>query len=175
MDGVYILYAPFLLELHPFINNSHIQAATRINMFWKIINPVTIAIAKSPLHFLISQNLVVLNFVGMKTGKNYALPLSYFEDPKGQLSCVTDRRNIWWRNLLHATNIKILYKGRLTDARVTIEHEDNKIIADQLDALCSHSRIDGFFAKVGYENGKPIQKDIEKAASIMTLIQLSIY
>jgi hypothetical protein len=49
------------------------------------------------------------------------------------------------------------------------------MIADQLDALCSHSRIDGFFAKVGYANGKPIRKDIEKAASIMTLIQLSIY
>ena len=144
-------------------------------MFWRIINPVTIAIAKSPLHFLISQNIVVLNFMGMKTGKDYALPVSYFEDPKGKLRCVTDRRNIWWRNLLQGSNIKILYKGNLTDALVTVEHENNKIIADQLDALCSHSRIDGFFAKVGYENGKPIRKDIEKAASIMTLIQLSIY
>ena len=144
-------------------------------MFWRIINPVTIAIAKSPLHFLISQNIVVLNFMGMKTGKDYALPVSYFEDPKGKLRCVTDRRSIWWRNLLQASNIKILYKGNLTDALVTVEHENNKIIADQLDALCSHSRIDGFFAKVGYENGKPVQKDIEKAASIMTLIQLSIY
>ena len=144
-------------------------------MFWRIINPVTIAIAKSPLHFLISQNIVVLNFMGMKTGKDYALPVSYFEDPKGKLRCVTDRRNIWWRNLLQASNIKILYKGKLTDALVTVEHENNKIIADQLDALCSHSRIDGFFAKVGYEKGTPIRKDIEKAASIMTLIQLSIY
>ena len=144
-------------------------------MFWRTINPVTIAIANSPLHFLISQNIVVLNFMGMKTGKDYALPVSYFEDPKGKLRCVTDRRNIWWRNLLQASNIKILYKGKLTDALVTVEHENNKMIADQLDALCSHSRIDGFFAKVGYENGKPIRKDIEKAASIMTLIQLSIY
>ncbi len=144
-------------------------------MFWRIINPVTIAIAKSPLHFLISQNIVVLNFMGMKTGKDYALPVSYFEDPKGKLHCVTDRQNIWWRNLLQASNIKILYKGKLTDALVTVEHGNNKMIADQLDALCSHSRIDGFFAKVGYENGKPIRKDIEKAASIMTLIQLSIY
>ena len=143
-------------------------------MFWKIINPATIAIAKSPLHFLISQNLVVLNFKGIKTGKNYALPVSYFEDPQGKLSCVTDRRNIWWRNLLHATNIKILYKGRLTDALVTIEHQNNKIIANQLNALCSHSRIDGFFAKVGYKNGEPIRKDIEKTATLMTLIQLSI-
>ena len=111
----------------------------------------------------------------MKTGKNYALPVSYLEDPRGKLSCVTDRHNIWWRNLLHATNIKILYKGRLTDVSVTIEHQNNKIIADQLDALCSHSRIDGFFAKVGYKNGKPLRKDVEKAASLMTLIQLSIY
>ena len=144
-------------------------------MIWRIINPVTIAIAKLPLHFLISQNIVVLNFMGMKTGKDYALPVSYFEDPKGKLRCVTDRRNIWWRNLLQVSNIKILYKGKLTDALVTVEHENNKMIADQLNALCSHSRIDSFFAKVGYENGKPIRKDIEKAASIMTLIQLSIY
>ena len=143
-------------------------------MFWKIINPVTIAIAKSPLHFLISRNLVVLNFKGMKTGNNYAIPVSYYEGPRGKLRCVTDRHNIWWKNLLHTPNIKILYKGRLTDALVIIEYQNNKLIADQLDALCSHSRIDGFFAKVGYKNGKPIRKDIEKAASLMTLIRLSI-
>ena len=164
----------FFFKPNPSINYSHAQAATIINMFWKIINPVTIAIAKSPLHFLISQNLVVLIFKGMKTGKNYALPVSYFEDPRGKLSCVTHRHNIWWRNLLHVNNIKILYKGRLTDALVTIEHQNNKIIADQLDALCSHSRIDGFFAKVSYKYGKPLRKDVEKAASLMTLIRLSI-
>ena len=164
----------FFFKPHPSINYSHTQAAFTINMFWKIINPLTIAIAKSPLHFLISQNLVVLNFKGIKTGKNYALPVSYFEDPPGTLSCVTDRHNIWWRNLLHATNIKILYKGSPTDALVTIEHQNNKLIADQLDALCSHSRIDGFFAKVGYRNGTPVRKDIEKAASLMTLIRLAI-
>ena len=164
----------FFFKPHPSINYSHTQAAFTINMFWKIINPLTIAIAKSPLHFLISQNLVVLNFKGIKTGKNYALPVSYFEDPPGTLSCVTDRHNIWWRNLLHATNIKILYKGRLIDALVAIEYQNNKIIADQLDALCSHSRIDGFFAKVSYKYGKPLRKDVEKAASLMTLIRLSI-
>ena len=164
----------FFFKPHPSINYSHTQAAFTINMFWKIINPLTIAIAKSPLHFLISQNLVVLNFKGIKTGKNYALPVSYLENPSGKLSCVTDRHNIWWRNLLPVTNIKILYKGRLTDALVTIEHQNNKLIADQLDALCSHSRIDGFFAKVGYRNGTPVRKDIEKAASLMTLIRLAI-
>ena len=63
-------------------------------MFWKFINPVTIAIANSPLHFVVSRNLIVLHFKGVKTGKTYAVPVSYLEEPKGQLSCVTDRANI---------------------------------------------------------------------------------
>ena len=143
-------------------------------MFWKIINPVTINLAKSSLHCLVSQNLVVLHFEGIKTGRSYAVPVSYLEEPRGRLSCVTDRANVWWRNLRHTSEIKVIYKGRLIDARVSVEHEDNQVIADELEALCSHSRIDGFFAKVGYRDGKPIRKDIETAAAGMTLIKLEI-
>jgi hypothetical protein len=34
--------------------------------------------------------------------------------------------------------------------------------------------IYGLFAEVGYKNGKPIRKDVEKTAGKMTLIQLRI-
>ena len=143
-------------------------------MFWKLINPITIAIANSFLHRLISANIVVLYFKGIKTGKDYAIPVSYLENPEGRLSCVTDRPFIWWRNLVNLEKIKLLYKGNLIEAEVDIEVDDNKLIADQLEALCLHSRIDGFFAEVGYKNGKPIRKDVEKTAGKLTLIQLRI-
>ena len=67
-----------------------------------------------------------------------------------------------------------MYKGRLIDAGITVEHQNNQVIADELEALCSHSRIDGFFAKVGYQDGKPIRKDVETAATGMTLIKVTI-
>jgi hypothetical protein len=143
-------------------------------MFWKLINPITIAIANSFLHGLISANIIVLYFKGIKTGKDYAIPVSYLENPEGRLSCVTDRPFIWWRNLVNLEKIKLLYKGNLIEAEVDIEVDDNKLIADQLEALCLHSRIDGWFAEVGYKNGKPIRKDVEKTAGKMTLIQLRI-
>ena len=143
-------------------------------MFWKIINPFTIAIANSFFHSLISQNIVVLYFKGVKTGKNYAVPVSYYEEPKGKLSCATDRPNIWWRNLLAIENIKVLYKGSFIKADISVEYEDNKLIADQLETLCKHSRIDGFFAKVGYMNGKPIRQDVETSAGKMVLMRLLI-
>ena len=143
-------------------------------MFWRLINPITIAISKSFLHGLISANILVLNIKGVKTGKNYSIPVSYLENPEGSLSCVTDRPFIWWRNLVNLEKIKVLYKGNMIEAEINLESKDNQIIADRLESLCSHSRIDGFFAEVGYKNGKPIRQDVEKSAANMVLIQLGI-
>ena len=143
-------------------------------MFWKLINPITIAIANSFLHRLISANIVVLYFKGVKTGKDYAIPVSYLENPAGSLSCVTDRPFIWWRNLVNLEKLNVLYKGNMIEAEINTECEDNKLIADKLEALCAHSRIDGFFAEVGYKNGKPIREDVDKSAANLVLIQLKI-
>ena len=143
-------------------------------MFWKLINPITIAIANSFLHRLISANVVVLYFKGVKTGKDYAIPVSYLENPAGSLSCVTDRPFIWWRNLVNLEKLNVLYKGNMIEAEINTECEDNKLIADKLEALCAHSRIDGFFAEVGYKNGKPIREDVDKSAANLVLIQLKI-
>jgi hypothetical protein len=143
-------------------------------MFWKIINPFTIAIANSSFHSLMSQNIVVLYFKGVKTGKDYAIPVSYLEDPEGSLSCVTDRPFIWWKNLVNLEKLNVLYKGNMIEAKINTEYEDNKLIADKLEALCTHSRIDGFFAEVGYKNGKPIRENVDKSAENLVLIQLRI-
>ena len=143
-------------------------------MFWKLINPITIAIANSFLHRLISANVVVLYFKGVKTGKDYAIPVSYLENPAGSLSCVTDRPFIWWRNLVNLEKLNVLYKGNMIEAEINTECEDNKLIADKLEALCAHSRVDGFFAEVGYKNGKPIREDVDKSAANLVLIQLKI-
>jgi hypothetical protein len=143
-------------------------------MFWKLINPITIAIANSFLHRLISANVVVLYFKGVKTGKDYAIPVSYLENPAGSLSCVTDRPFIWWRNLVNLEKLNVLYKGNMIEAEINTECEDNKLIADKLEALCAHSRVDGFFAEVGYKNGKPIREDVDKSAANLVLIQLRI-
>lgn len=143
-------------------------------MFWRLLNPITIAVSSSFLHGLISANILVLYFKGVKTGKDYAIPVSYLEDPEGCLSCVTDRPFIWWRNLVNLETINVLYQGKMIEAKINTEYDDNQLIADRLEALCAHSRIDGFFAEVGYKNSKPIREDVDKSAAGMVLIQLRI-
>jgi hypothetical protein len=111
--------------------------------------------------------------IGAKSGKQYFIPVSFFEHDKGLLTCVTDKPNIWWRNLIGTEKIKILFKGKEVQSKINIEPENFDYIFPKLNALFTHSRIDGFFGKVGYKNGKPIKEDAKGAAKRMVLIELN--
>ena len=142
-------------------------------MIWRLfINPIMLFFLRSPLHFLASHSVVVLYVIGAKSGKQYFIPVSFFEHDKGLLTCVTDKPNIWWRNLIGTEKIKILFKGKEVQSKINIEADDFDYIFPKLSALFTHSRIDGFFGKVGYKNGKPIKKDTEAAAKRMVQIEL---
>ena len=142
-------------------------------IFFRLMNPLTRAIARSPLHPLISDNVVVLIFPGIKSGRIYSIPVSYLETSDKEMVCLTDRPYIWWRNLIN-NNIQILLRGKLLNAEVDVEFENDNLIAEKLTAMCLHSKIDAYFANVGFKNNIPIEEDIIAAASNMTLIKLSI-
>lgn len=90
----------------------------------------------------------------------------------GLLTCVTDKPNIWWKNLKEEKEIKIVFKGKEIKSKINIEPENFDYILPKLNALFTHSRIDGFFGNVGYKNGLPIEHDVKNAASRMVLIEL---
>ena len=142
-------------------------------MIWRFfINPIMIFILRSPLHFLVSHSVLVLYVTGAKTGKKYFIPVSFFEHSKGLLTCVTDKPNIWWRNLTSIDEIKILFKGKEIQSRINTEPHDSDYIFPKLHALFSHSRLDGLFGGTGYKNGKPIEEDVIGATKRMVLIEL---
>ena len=143
-------------------------------IFFRLLNPFTRAIAKSPLHTIISRNIIVLTFPGIKSGRIYSIPVSYLETSDKEMICLTDRPYIWWRNLINNKNIQILLKGKLLNANVEIEFENDNLIAEKLKAMCLHSKVDAYFADVGFKNNVPIEEDIIAASSKMTLIKLSI-
>ena len=106
-----------------------------------------IFLMRSPLHFLVSHSVLVLYVFGTKTGKLYRIPVSFFEHRKGLLTCVTDKPNIWWKNLKEEKEIKIVFKGKEIKSKINIEPENFDYILPKLNALFTHSRIDGFFGK----------------------------
>jgi hypothetical protein len=63
---------------------------------FRVLNPVIKALLGSPLHGLISHELMVLSFTGRKSGKQYAVAVGYLQkDNRLYFSCLAG----WWQNL----------------------------------------------------------------------------
>jgi hypothetical protein len=141
---------------------------------WFLINPCFALLARSPLHFLISHQLLVIQFKGRKSGKQYLVPVSYH---KHELSytCVTLRSNIWWRNLKEITHTQVWLKGKLQDCQINLEFNNDEIVESTLRDLVTNNKIDAYFAKIKLnKDGSPNLDDLNQAAKLHTVLKFTI-
>ncbi len=141
---------------------------------WFLINPVVAFLARSPLHFLISHQVLVIQFKGRKSGKQYLVPVSYHEH-ESSYTCVTLRSNIWWRNLKEVSHTKIWLKGTLKNAQIDLEFNNDQIVESTLRDLVTNNRVDAYFAKIKLnKDGSPDPDDLIKAGKIHTVLKFTI-
>lgn len=141
---------------------------------WFLINPVVAFLARSPLHFLISHQVLVIQFKGKKSGKQYLVPVSYHEH-ESSYTCVTLRSNIWWRNLKEVSHTKIWLKGTLKNAQIDLEFNNDNIVESTLRDLVTNNRVDAYFAKIKLnKDGSPDSDDLIQAGKIHTVLKFTI-
>ena len=141
---------------------------------WFLINPVVAFLARSPLHFLISHQVIVIQFKGRKSGKQYLVPVSYHEH-ESSYTCVTLRSNIWWRNLKEVSHTKIWLKGTLKNAQIDLEFNNDQIVESTLRDLVTNNRVDAYFAKIKLnKDGSPDSDDLIQAGKIHTVLKFTI-
>ncbi len=61
-------------------------------------NGIMLWLLQSPLHGMLSRNMMVINYTGRKSGKVYRLPISYKKIDEILLT-VSYKHRTWWRNL----------------------------------------------------------------------------
>ena len=141
---------------------------------WFLINPVVAFLARSPLHFLISHQVLIIQFKGRKSGKQYLVPVSYHEH-ESSYTCVTLRSNIWWRNLKEVSHTKIWLKGTLKNAQIDLEFNNDQIVESTLRDLVTNNRVDAYFAKIKLnKDGSPDSDDLIQAGKIHTVLKFTI-
>lgn len=141
---------------------------------WFLINPVVAFLARSPLHFLISHQVLIIQFKGRKSGKQYLVPVSYHEH-ESSYTCVTLRSNIWWRNLKEVSYTQIWLKGTLQNAQIDLEFNNDQIVESTLRDLVTNNRIDAYFANIKLnKDGSPDSDDLIQAGKIHTVLKFTI-
>ncbi len=85
------------------------------------INKLVIFLLHSPLHWLLSNNMLLLTFTGRVSGRQFIIPVTYFLS-QGKIVIFTSNR--WWKNLRDGAMVTIQFKGhwRTGHTEATNEH-----------------------------------------------------
>ena len=141
---------------------------------WFLVNPFVALLARSPLHFIISNQVLVIQFKGRRSGKPYRVPVSYHERGSSY-TCVTLRSNIWWRNLKDVSHTQIWLKGKLMNVKIDLEFYNDQIVESTLRDLVTGNKVDAYFAKIKLNKaGSPDTEDLLQAAKLHTVLKFSI-
>ena len=140
---------------------------------FRFINPFVRVILKSPIHFILSHQILLFRVTGRKSKKIYEIPASYAHI-NDALVCVTLRENLWWKNFIDIEDQDIYFKGKKINKKISINFSDDNFVRTKLKELIEHNPIDAFFAGVKLDRNKvPNSEDLDKAAKLHTVIILN--
>jgi deazaflavin-dependent oxidoreductase (nitroreductase family) len=136
-------------------------------------NTFMIWLLKSPLHFLISKNILLISFAGRKSGKSYHLPVNYLR--QGDILYLTSwRERRWWRNLRAGQPVTVRVQGQNLAALPSVIENDEGVAA----LLTTYFQIAPSLARyfrVGLDpQRKPLPADVRVAAQTRVMITLKI-
>jgi hypothetical protein len=139
---------------------------------FKILNPIMTTILKSPVHKVVSDGILILTFKGIKSGKEYSTPVSYFMDD-GTVYCFTHAQ--WWRNLVNGAEVKVRLRGKDYIGYALAEPDDmaQKTVAMRT-MVISKPQEAGFYNVTFDSDGQPVVEEVLKAAEEAVLIRISL-
>lgn len=128
-------------------------------------NPVIACLLQSSAHRIASKDLLVLQYRGRKTGKDYTIPLSYVTHA-GESYCVTRTESSWWKSVAGAaTPTTIWLRGERRSAigeRVPSSSSEAARVFDAF--LAANPRTAKLVYNVGIDGGgRPDVNDMAAA------------
>lgn len=78
-------------------------------LFTYVVNPIIKGLLRSPLHGLVSEQLLLLTFTGRKSGRQFTTPVGYNQEDENTLKLFTD--SPWWKNLRDGAPVTVRLKG----------------------------------------------------------------
>ena len=136
-------------------------------------NAIMIGLLKSPLHFFVSKNMMLVNYTGRKSGKNYTVPVNYVR--AGETLYTTSwKERTWWRNLRSGQPITLHVQGKEVAATPTVT-EANENVANLLGDYFRAAPNMARYFDVGLDpEGKAIPEDLASAAGPRVVITFKV-
>lgn len=136
----------------------------------RMLNPLVIALLRSPLHPLTSRTNALVTCRSRRTGRTYTLPLRYAEDETGLwLHAAKPDTKTWWRSLEGGAPVTVRLRGREVHAHAEAIRGDAPRIAEGLWAY--YRRFPTLARSMGL-SWEPSSVDAAAAGSVMVRVDL---
>jgi hypothetical protein len=91
-----------------------------------VVNPVVVALLRSPAHRLISRHVAVIEVTGRRSGRRLRVPVDYAR-ADGHLAVASRPSRRWWRNLRGGAPVRVLLRGRWIDGVADVAADGDRI------------------------------------------------
>ncbi|MGA2503830.1 MAG: nitroreductase/quinone reductase family protein [Anaerolineales bacterium] len=137
-------------------------------------NPLMIWLLKSPLHGLVSKNLMLVTISGRKSGKLITTPVNYQRSGK-TLWVVSWRDRKWWRNLRGGGDARVWLAAKAVEGRGQVIEEE-KAVEQSLFDYYRRAPKTAKYVQIGLNAaGQPIPADCQRAAQKMVMIRIDLF
>ena len=138
----------------------------------RLLNPLVAGVLGSPLHSLLSKDMMLLTFTGRRTGKSYTTPVSYVRDGD-VVRCFTHAP--WARNLRGGAEVKVLVRGDKRSGRADVIAGDVERIRPALeDFLTRVPRDLPYYDVTPDRDGRPNASEVQRAAEESSMIEIRL-
>jgi hypothetical protein len=134
-------------------------------------NKIVSLVLRSPLHPLLSGSVMLITFLGHKSGRILTIPVNYVDAPGGILYTPSPREHVWWHNLERGDFVTLLLRGHEVQgfARAIVEPQAAaKELGKMLVREPSYARM----LHIRWTDGEPNPTDLARAAQANIVVHV---
>lgn len=141
-------------------------------VFEYLINPLMKALLRSPVHWLVSDAVLLITYRGRRSGRTYTTPVGY-EELDGTLYVTSQTDRVWWKNLRGGAEVEVRLRGdrRVGHAEVI---EDNEAVADYVLGFVDRHGVDSLsrLALSARDDELPDAEDLAAGLNDVAVIEI---
>jgi deazaflavin-dependent oxidoreductase (nitroreductase family) len=126
-------------------------------------NPIIRLLLRSPLHFFVSKNMMLMTYTGRKSGKSYTTPMNYLALGEA-LYTISSRERIWWRNLRGGADVTLRLRGKDVPARAEAIEDQTEVEENLFLYLKTAPQLARYMNVSIESDGMPNSDDVERLA-----------
>jgi len=143
-----------------------------------LINAVMKLVLRSPIHTLVSKEIMLLEFRGHKSGRQIKTPVSYTISGN-EVRCFTTKDGGWWYSFRDSqtspVKVKVLIAGRSYNAIAIASHSSEPEIATKLREFLVQVPGNAAYHNIKLDESKhPVKADLDAAVSDCVLISIEL-